>query len=93
MKRILILLSVSLGLVTGGTLLSPTHTAEASVTPGYYSPFSSISDNIECRNGYPYTMANMRNGKCRVNWDTVVGNVINNTINSAIGGTLGQHLP
>ena len=33
MKKVLLLLSVSLGLVTGGTLFSPPHTAEASVTP------------------------------------------------------------
>ena len=71
----------------------PADKAEAAVTPGYYSPFSSISDNIECKNGYPYNKKNMQSGICRVNWNTVAANTINNTINSGITGALWGHLP
>lgn len=67
----------------------PADKAEAAVTPGYYSPFSSISDNIECKKGYPYNKKNMQSGICRVNWNTVAAN----TINSGITGALWDHLP
>lgn len=79
--------------VLGLAIFLPTDKAEATVTPGYYSPFSNISDNIECKKGYPYTRKNMQSGICRVNWNTVVANTINNTINSGITGALGGHLP
>ncbi|MGC4430851.1 bacteriocin class II family protein, partial [Streptococcus suis] len=64
---------------------------EGGVPYGWYSPFSSISDNIICRNGYRYTMANMRNGNCRVDWSNVVGNVANNM--AAAWGDLHNPLP
>ncbi|MBF0818193.1 hypothetical protein [Streptococcus acidominimus] len=58
---------------------------------GWYSPFSSISDNIICRNGYRYTTANMNNGNCKVNWSNIVGNVVNNMASSI--GDLHNPLP
>ena len=68
----------------------PADKAEAAVTPGYYSPFSSISDNIECKKGYPYNKKNMQSGICRVNWNTVTENTINNALNSAVSGAFGK---
>lgn len=54
-------------------------TVEGGTVPyGWYSPFSSISDNIICKNGYPYTIQNYRKGICKVDWAYVVGNVANN---------------
>ncbi len=63
------------------------------VTPGYYAPYGSISENIECKIGYAPSQRNMKNGKCRVNWNTVANNVTNNVINSGISGGLWGHLP
>ncbi|HFI0638093.1 TPA: hypothetical protein ACGO1U_001555 [Streptococcus suis] len=64
---------------------------EGGVPHGWYSPFSSISDNIICKNGYRYTMENMRTGNCRVDWSNVVGNVANNM--AAAWGDLHNPLP
>lgn len=48
----------------------------------WYSPFSSVSNNIICKVGKPYTPANMNNGNCKVNWGNIVHNVANNMAGS-----------
>ncbi|WP_449461289.1 hypothetical protein [Streptococcus suis] len=62
------------------------------VTPGWYAPIW-FSDNLECKNGYAYNSANMKNGICRFNWNTIVNNVVANTVTSAISGYYGGHTP
>lgn len=57
----------------------------------WYSPFSSISNNIICKVGKPYSAANMRNGNCKVDWGNVVHNVANNM--AASFGYLHNPLP
>ena len=45
----------------------PADKAEAAVTPRYYSPFSTISDNFEYKKGYPCTKKNMQSGIFHLN--------------------------
>lgn len=40
--------------------------------PIWYNP------NIECQNGYAYGPTNLKNGKCRVNWNGVINDTIGN---------------
>ncbi|MEW4353545.1 hypothetical protein AB1I63_01405 [Streptococcus pneumoniae] len=58
------------------------------VPPGYYSPFSHISDNIICKIG---TSFSLRNGNCIVNYGNIVANVANNMAASL--GDLHNPLP
>lgn len=64
---------------------------EGGVPSGWYSPFSTISDNIICRVGYRYSLANLKNGRCKVDWGNIVGNVANNM--ASAWGDLHNPLP
>ncbi|MDV7824460.1 hypothetical protein PSH08_15910 [Enterococcus gallinarum] len=52
---------------------------------GFYSLFKTLQQNpiwynpnIECQNGYAYGPTNLKNGKCRVNWNGVINDTIGN---------------
>ena len=70
LKKLVIALGVSCALLLMGGMNA--HADE------WYSPFHSISDNILCKKGYPYSSKNLQKGICKVNWGNIVGNVANN---------------
>lgn len=54
-------------------------TVEGGIPRGWYAPFGYMSDNMICKNGYRYTTDNVRRGNCRVNWESVVTDIVANT--------------
>jgi hypothetical protein len=85
MKKIFIYGFTCIGFIGVG-LFATTESASAAswYNPIWYNP------NIECQNGYAYGPTNLKNGKCRVNWNGVVDSVITGSIDSALHGFTGH---
>lgn len=90
MKKHFLKIILGIALCFGFTFLF-NQKVSAATASGWYSPFSSVSDNIICKVGKPYTMANMKNGNCKVDWGNIVHNVSNNI--AASFGDLHNPLP
>ena len=58
----------------------------------WYNPIW-FTDNLECKKGYAYNSANMKNGNCRFNTANIINNSVNNIANAFVSGLGGQHLP
>lgn len=73
MKKIFIYGFTCIGFI-GVRLFATTESASAAswYNPIWYNP------NIECQNGYAYGPTNLKNGKCRVNWNGVINDTIGN---------------
>ena len=85
MKKLIGHSVMCIGFVGVGLFVS-TESASAAewYNPIWYNP------NIECQKGYPYGPTNLKNGKCRVNWNGVVDSVITGSMDSALHGFTGH---
>ena len=83
-KGKLFLATAFIPVMTGAAWYFSSNTASAA-TPGWYDPMP-WGSNVECRKGYSYGPATLKNGKCRVNWGGVVSSTINNMANSVATG-------
>ena len=57
----------------------------SAATPGWYDP-TPWGSSVECRNGYAYTPKNLNNGKCRLNWQSLMNSTISNITGNMIKG-------
>ncbi|HBI3769204.1 TPA: hypothetical protein K4452_002615 [Enterococcus faecalis] len=80
MKKLIGHSVMCIGFVGVGLFLS----TESASAAEWYNP------NIECQKGYPYGPTNLKNGKCRVNWNGVVDSVITGSMDSALHGFTGH---
>lgn len=85
MKKLIGYSMMSIGFVGVGLFVS----TESAFAAEWYNLIW-YNPNIECQKGYPYGPTNLKNGKCRVNWNGVVDSVITGSMDSALHGFTGH---